>query len=230
MSDNAPLVSIIIPVFNGERFLPSALDSVFAQDYRPIEVIVVDDGSIDRTSEIVRKYSEAQYIHQENQGDGAARNTGIAAASGEFIAFLDCDDEWLPTKLRTQMNYLLQNPQDGYVLTRMHVVLESGTEWPAHLNRKHYEQDPICVLPSALLVRRSILNKVGLFNDRYRYATDGDWFFRANDAGISKGVIPMVLVQKRIHPTNQSHEKSVSIDTFAAVRASIQRKKNPAAK
>ena len=104
--ENSPLVSTIIPVFNGERLLPEALDSVFRQDYRPIEVIVVDDGSTDGTSLVARSCPEVRYLYQSNQGLGAARNAGIAAACGEFIAFLDADDIWLPRKLSSQMNFL----------------------------------------------------------------------------------------------------------------------------
>ena len=229
MTDSHPLVSVIIPVYNGERFLSAALDSVFAQDYRPIEVIVVDDGSTDRTAEIARGYPEARHIYQANQGPGATRNTGIAAARGEFIAFLDADDIWLPNKLIAQVSYLLEHPQVGYVITRMHALLEADVEWPASLNRKHYSKDPPCFLPSALLVRRRVFNEIGVFDSHFRHANDADWFLRAKDAGVPMAIVPQVLVKKRIHFSNLSHEKSVTEETLAAVRVSIQRKRRLAA-
>ncbi|MDF5726195.1 MAG: glycosyltransferase family A protein [Rhizonema sp. PD37] len=86
---NFPLVSVIIPAYNYAKYLAETLDSAFAQTYRPLEVIVMDDGSTDYTAEIVRAYPDVRYFYQENQGVSIARNVGIAAAEGEFIAFLD---------------------------------------------------------------------------------------------------------------------------------------------
>lgn len=222
-----PLVSVIIPVYNGERFLAAALDSVFAQDYRPTEVIVVDDGSTDMSARIARSYSGVRYIYQDNQGHATARNTGIGAARGEYIAFLDADDIWLPDKLNIQISYLIQNPLVGYVISRMHAILETGAEWPVSLNRNHYLEDPPCFLPSSLVVRKIVMGKIGLFDSHYRIANDCDWFFRAKDAGVLMAIIPQVLVHRRIHLSNQSHEKSVTSETFAAVRDSIKRKRQP---
>ena len=104
-----PLVSVIIPVYNGERYLEAALKSVIEQDYCPIEIIVVDDGSTDKSAEIAKYFKEIQYIFQSNKGPGPAnaRNTGIRAVKGEYIAFLDADDIWMPNKLSIQMNYLM---------------------------------------------------------------------------------------------------------------------------
>ena len=99
-----PLVSVIIPVYNREKFLAEAIDSVLAQTYRPIEIIVIDDGSTDKSGEIARSYAETKYIYQDNQGVSVARNIGVDAAQGEFLAFLDSDDMWLHNKLETQIN------------------------------------------------------------------------------------------------------------------------------
>ncbi len=220
-----PLVSIIIPVYNGEAFLAKTLLSVFDQDYRPLEVIVVDDGSTDRTAQIARSFGDVQYIHQPNQGPAYARNRGIAAAQGELLAFLDADDIWLKDKISAQAGYLLEHPECGYVITHMHVELEPGAEWPPNFNRQHYEQDPPCMLPSALLVRREVLERIGVFDVRYRHANDSDWFFRARDAGVAMGILPRVLLIKRMHTSNLSREANVAAETMAAVRESIRRKK-----
>src|SRR4029079_2498347 len=110
MSDENPLVSVIVPVYNGERYLREALESVFAQTYRAIEVIVVDDGSPDDSGTIGQSFPEVRYIHQTNQGVAAARNNGIEAARGEFFAFLDQDDLWVPEKLNVQVEYFLGHP------------------------------------------------------------------------------------------------------------------------
>jgi glycosyltransferase involved in cell wall biosynthesis len=114
----AGLVSVIVPVYNGENYLSETLDSIFAQDYEPFEVIVIDDGSTDGSADIVQSYSNVRYIHQSNQGVPVARNTGLTAAQGEFIAFSDQDDLWKPNKLRVQTGYLLQYTEVQYVLCK----------------------------------------------------------------------------------------------------------------
>ncbi len=221
---NPPLVSVIIPVYNGERFLSAALDSVFAQDYRPIEVIVVDDGSTDCTEEIAQGYPEIQYVHQENQGPSAARNTAIASAHGEFIAFLDADDIWLPNKLSTQIGYLLANPQVGYVSARIRNILESNIEWPAQLNREYFLQDPPIFLPSALLIRRIILDQVGLHDPQLSTAEDMDWFVRANHLKVPMAVIDSVLLHRRLHDRNISFNMTaIRKDMFTVLRHSAAR-------
>src|SRR3954451_23570366 len=105
-----PLVSVIIPVHNGAKYLRAALESVFAQTYSPFEVIVVDDGSVDESGVIAQSFNDVRYIHQANQGVAAARNNGIGAARGEFLAFLDQDDLWTTEKLKLQMGYLMKDP------------------------------------------------------------------------------------------------------------------------
>src|SRR6476660_1471039 len=116
MTEEKPLVSVIIPVYNGTCYLRAALESVFAQTYRPFEVIVVDDGSLDDSGVIAQSFDDVRYIHQENQGVAAARNNGIEVARGEFLAFLDQDDLWTPEKLKLQMGHLLSDPELGYTL------------------------------------------------------------------------------------------------------------------
>jgi glycosyltransferase involved in cell wall biosynthesis len=121
MTDTAPhappKVSVLIATYNRARMLGAAIDSVLAQSYQDFELIVVDDGSTDGTRELVaRRYGSAvRYIYQENRGRSEARNTGIKAARGDFFAFLDSDDAWLPEKLARQVRLLEQRPQIGIV-------------------------------------------------------------------------------------------------------------------
>jgi len=124
MTDENPLVSVIIPVYNGGRYLRAALESVFAQTYRPFEVIVVDDGSADDSGVIAQSFPEVRYIYQTNQGVAAARNNGLEAARGEYFAFLDQDDLWAPEKLKLQVEYLLSHPEVGYTLTQQQFFLD----------------------------------------------------------------------------------------------------------
>jgi glycosyltransferase involved in cell wall biosynthesis len=222
---NQPLVTVIIPVYNGQRYLGQALDSVFAQSYGPREVIVVDDGSTDDSAAIARAYPSVHYLYQQNQGPGAARNRALAVAQGELIAFLDQDDTWHLEKLRVQVDYLEQHRQIEAVIAHMQIVLEMGTPWPATLNRDHYRSEPPCYMPSALLTRRTLFAQIGLFNPAYSCSSDSDWFFRVKDAGIPLAVIPQVLLTKRIHPTNQFRDQTIVHQTLQAVRSSIHRRR-----
>ena len=117
MSDR-PLVSIIMPAHNREAYIGEAVESALSQDYENVELIVVDDGSTDRTYEILSDFGERiRLFRQHNAGPGAARNRGLDHAGGEFIAFLDSDDVWAPGKLRAQVSHLQRNPvQQGITL------------------------------------------------------------------------------------------------------------------
>ncbi len=106
------MISVIIPAYNAVQCIGRAINSVLGQSYSDREIIVIDDGSTDNTAKVVRQYGDkVHYIHQENAGAGVARNTGLAAAKGDWIAFLDADDEWLPDKLKKQMELLARNPE-----------------------------------------------------------------------------------------------------------------------
>jgi glycosyltransferase involved in cell wall biosynthesis len=129
-------VSVVIPSYNSAHHISETLESVFSQSYRPHEIIVVDDGSTDDTRAVLEKYSDRIiYVYQKNAGEPAARNTGIRRASGEFIAFLDADDLWLPNKLTLQMDYFEKHPEVDLVYTDMKqfnengIVHESIKEW-----------------------------------------------------------------------------------------------------
>lgn len=226
MNDNSLLISVIIPVYNGERYLRQAIAGALGQQYRPLEIIVVDDGSLDGTAVVAASFGEAvHYVYQPNAGPGAARNRGVALAKGALFAFLDADDWWHPAKLERQMARLAQEPTLGYLLCHMQVVQEADAQWPVTLNQAHYQNEPPCHLPSALLVRRDIFAQVGSFDERYRYSDDTDWFLRAKDAGIPMAMVPEVLVYKRIHHTNLSHTPAMTQETLRAFRSSVQRQR-----
>jgi glycosyltransferase involved in cell wall biosynthesis len=225
MTDEKPLASCIIPVYNGERYLAAALESVFRQDYRPFEVIVVDDGSTDSSACIARSYTKAHYIYQSNQGVTAARNAGISASRGKFIAFLDQDDLWTPVKLSIQIAYLLRHPDIGYVLAKQRLFLEPGTAKPAWLRRDLLENDHVGYLPGTLVTRRSIIEQIGAFDPTYRIGSDTDWLAHARDAGIPMAIIPEVLLLRRIHHSNQSTQTRVIRTELARLlKASIDRR------
>ncbi len=128
---DSPLVTVIIPFSSYERHLDAATRSVLRQTYAPVEIILVDDGSTDRSAALAQAYvPPARYVRRENGGAGAARNTGIERASGEFLAFCDVDDVWLPTKLERQMTTVLRDHSIDLVFTRVTEFWASGGDPP----------------------------------------------------------------------------------------------------
>lgn len=227
MTEKHPLVSVIIPVYNGARYLRTALESVFAQTYRPLEVIVVDDGSVDDSGVIAQSFDDVRYIHQANQGVAAARNHGIEAARGEFFAFLDQDDLWIPEKLKLQIAYLLSHPDLGYTLTQQQFFLDPGATLPAWFRKELFSSVHTGWVLGTLVVRRTAFEKVDNFATGYSAASDGDWFFRAKAVGISMAVVPELLLLKRIHGANESaHAKEILSELRKVVKGSLDRQRN----
>jgi glycosyltransferase involved in cell wall biosynthesis len=220
---SGPLVSAIVPVYNGERFLAAALDSILAQNYSPLEVIVVDDGSTDRSAEIAQA-RPVRYIFQENAGVAAARNTGLAAATGELIAFLDQDDVWCPGKLAAQVQALVDRPELGLVLGRVEPFLEPGAERPRWMPET--EDDEFSFLLGALVIRKSVFEEVGGFDPSYETSSDADWFARLHDFGVRREAVAEIVLRYRVHEENASHAQHViRRETVQLLKASIDRKR-----
>ena len=200
------LISVVIPVYNGELYLAEALDSVFAQDYRPLEVIVVDDGSTDNTASVAKKYNQVHYVHQTNKGQPAARNTGLSNCSGDLIAFLDADDMWVPGKLSMQWAFLESHPEAGCVIGRMKNVLHEGSHIPFWVDQNTVSGDSVAYHMGTLLAHRWVFEKVGNFNAFHSYGIDDlDWLIRLKERDISIAKMENVQLLRRIHLHNMSH-------------------------
>ena len=215
--DHETSVSVIIPVYNGERYLRAALESVFGQDHKPYEVIVVDDGSTDRTAEIIRDFEDVLYVRQSNQGVAVARNKGLDIARGEFIAFLDQDDVWTPNKLAVQVQYFLDHPEIQYTLTHQQFFLEPGAHIPTWFRKELLSEPHPGFVPSTLVARRGVFEKIGRFETTYSHASDSDWFFRASQAQLPMAVIPEVLLNRRIHRENESSKAKIALGELRRV-------------
>jgi len=221
-----PLVSVVLPVYNGAAFLGEALASVRAQDHPAVEIIVIDDGSTDGSAALARSFPGVRCETQPNQGNAAARNRGIALARGDFVALLDQDDRWRPAKLRRQVEALLAHPEAGYSLCHGVLALEPGMALPAAYNAAAYAQPFPAYVPSALMLRPAAFARVGAFDTSYRAGNDSDWFFRALDAGVPLAMVPEVLLEKRVHAANQGHDIALmKHDLMRVVRASVLRKR-----
>lgn len=201
---STPLVSVIVAVHNGERFLRPALESLFAQDYHPFEVVFVDDGSQDGSAEIAHDFPDVHYSYQENQGLAAARNSGLRLARGEFVAFLDDDDLIPSNKVNRQAGYLVDNPDVGCVLARQEVMLEPGVEPPEWLTPDSIYGDLGGIPMGSAMIRSHLLREVGGFDSTYRFAEDRDLFVRLREHGVRIEVIPEILLYRRFHGENMN--------------------------
>jgi glycosyltransferase involved in cell wall biosynthesis len=222
------LVSVVIIVKNGERFISQALDSVLAQTYRPLEILVVDGQSTDRTVAIAASYPEARIIRQTGTGTSDAYNLGVAAAAGEFVSFLSHDDLWEPAKLSLQIAYMSEHPEVQYTLCRVRFFLEPGFALPPAFRPELLQGSHEGHMMEALVARRAVFNSVGLFDTGLRLTEDVDWFSRAIDMDTSMAVLPDVLVARRVHDENLTWTAPTVHDNLLKIlRASVHRKRTP---
>ncbi len=182
-----PKVSVIIPAYNCASYLPAAIESVLAQTYTDTEILLVDDGSTDDTRNIVAPYLDrVQYIRQSNKGLPGARNTGIRASSGEYIALLDGDDSWLPTKLEQQMPRF-SDLEVGIVYSDFAVRYSNGRSQPSYLADRPLATEGYALdnyirsrflFPSTMVLRRSCMEECGLFDEEMLVCEDVELFAR----------------------------------------------------
>ena len=221
------LASVIVPVYNSERYLENTLQSIFNQDYQPIEVIVVDDGSTDGSAKIAKSFKNIQYIYQTNQGPSAARNTGITVSQGDFISFLDSDDMWMPDKLTLQISYLLNHPGVGFVVAHLRMLIEQGIEKPLWYKEHLFQKDSVCFTASAMLARSNTFKEVGLYNPSYRFGENVEWLTRAKDVGVRYAILPETLLISRVHDKNLTHHlDEMRPSILRALKASIDRQRS----
>jgi glycosyltransferase involved in cell wall biosynthesis len=203
---SSALVSVIIPVFNAERFLTEALDSVWAQQYGPLEVLVIDDGSTDGSADLVaaRQRPGLELLRcRGNHGPGAARNVGLAAARGDLITFLDADDLMTRGRLSFQVGYLTEHRDIDVVVGTETIRIGPGVEPPAWLRlprrpRPRYYQ-------MSMMARRSAFQRVGPFDESFRLGSDHEWMCRAAAAGVRSALVDRVLLERRIHGANLTY-------------------------
>jgi len=179
-------ISVIIPTFNRAQEVDRALQSVFKQSFKPHEIIVVDDGSTDETAKLIKQCytGSVRYVYQSNSGVSRARNRGVSCAQGNWIAFLDSDDEWLPEKLLRQISSLSENPSISFCHTDEIWIRHGKRINPMHKHRKQggwiYEKClPLCVIsPSSVLIKKDIFETLGGFDESLPACEDYDYWLR----------------------------------------------------
>lgn len=198
------LISVLIGVYNGAPYLAEAIDSVFAQTYRPLELILVDDGSTDGSAEIARGYGDGlRYHYQENAGDGAARNAAVALARGELLAFMDADDRSTPERLELQQQALAADPTLDAVFGQVREFISPELSPAQRASIRPPSSEPAAwVSPTVMLIRREAFARVGLFSETLRLGSTVDWCARALDHGLRTTMLPEVVMERRLHATN----------------------------
>ena len=203
-----PLISCVVPVFNGERFLTEALESIFAQTYRPIEVLVVDDGSTDGTADVLARFADRiEVIRQENAGPAASRNRGLAAATGAFVAFQDADDIWLPEKLELQMECLAAQPEAALCTCLIQNFWVPELSGEAEQLRATEHARPRVASWQGVLAKREVFGEVGNMDSEIPQNDAREWMHRARTMGVGIAHVDKVLVQRRVHPDNWSRHR-----------------------
>ena len=222
----APLISVIIPAYNAERYLSAAIDSVLAQTRPADEIIVVDDGSNDGTSRVEEVYrGQVRWLRQANQGSAAARNRGVAAASGELLAFLDADDLWVPEKLAWQMEALNAKPHPEMVFGMVQQFI--SPEIPEETRRGlSAPAEPMAGrVAGAMLARRRVFELTGGFDARLRMGEFIEWYMRATDLGLKSVILSQVVLHRRLHDANLGiRQRNSRLDYVRAVKAALDRR------
>ena len=224
-----PLVSCIVPCFNGERYLDECLRSILGQTHPRLEVLVIDDGSNDNSARIAQRYgSDVRYHHQENRGPGGACNRGLALATGEFFAFLEQDDLWLPDKISRQLAEFASTPALEFCVSHIQNFWIPELEADARLYRDRAVMQPVPgYVIQTLMARRTVFDSVGRFDETLPFTFATEWFLRAREKNAVGVLISDTLARRRLHHDNFSRRhRSASHDQFLqVVKASLDRRR-----
>ena len=213
---NKPIISVMMPTYNNAKYIVQAMESIYAQNYDSIEIIVVDDGSTDNTKEILKQYKDIKYFYIEHKGIPFARNVALANSKGEYIAFCDADDYWLPNKINTQMQYFKEYSDCEIVFTKYENFFEeeklktnerAAYEKKAEENFKQY-------LPSSI-VKKSLFEKYGFFDENFQTGEDAEFITRLKEANVNIcHFIDSVFYKRRLHGNNTTLVKSPKYKIF----------------
>lgn len=217
-----PLVSVVIPVYNADAFLGEALESVLSQQSPPLEVIVVDDGSTDRTPDIVASFASSliKYTRQDNHGAASALNAGIQLVTGELVSVLNADDVWTPGRLELQRALLAEHPEADIILGHLKRMWQ-----PAGSQEWKFTEPELALSLQSCLIRRGVFERVGSFDEGLGYCFDWDWFFRARELSVPIFTHPEVTNHYRRHAGNLSAEAAANREVGIVIKRSLERRR-----
>jgi len=218
--DDPGKISVIIPNYNRENSLERAIESVLTQTYHNFELIIIDAGSTDNTSRIIKKYKKKiPYFYQLHSGVSSARNLGLEKSEGTWVAFLDSDDYWLPQKLARQMQCLSENPQWLVMQTDEKWIRNGSFVNPMNKHRKYsgwiFPQClPLCIVsPSAVIIHQKVFNDVGVFDESLPVCEDYDLWLRIA-LKYEIGLLPEKLIVKTGGHADQLSRKYWGMDRY----------------
>jgi glycosyltransferase involved in cell wall biosynthesis len=217
-------LSVIIPVFNGQRFLRDSVLSVLAQGHEPLEIIVVDDGSTDLTPEVIESFGDrVQSVRLDhNRGPATARNAGIERARGSVIGFLDVDDLWPSGRLPAMIEPLLRDPTCSIVKGYARVSHSLDPE----ANPETLSPPVLGPWIGSALYRKDVFQEVGLFEPALRYSEDIDWFLRAREMGVGLHILKRVTLFVRRHETNMTLGRDCyEMNVIGVLKSSLDRRR-----
>ncbi len=221
---NGNTISVIVPVYNAQKHVAEAIQSIQRQTYRVDEIIAVDDGSTDDSAEVLAAFPEVKCFRQANQGAGAARNQGVRLASGSWLAFLDADDVWSVDKIEKQAAVLNSDACIDAVFGHARQTLFNGKLNDGSLDS--WGQILPAHLPSAMMIRRTSFERTGEFATDLVLSEAVDWFCRAVDAGLSWRMLSDVVYLRRIHDNNLGlRERANRHEYLRVVRQSLHRRR-----
>jgi len=219
-------VSVIIPVFNGEKYLAAALESVTRQSLPPAEILVVDDGSKDHSADIARSFPKITLITQPHSGLAAARNRGIRQASGKYLAHLDADDLWMPEKLALQVRQFREHPRLEIVGGGMEPFYSE--DLPKSDRRRIYcPPGPVPGFSaSVIMVKKESFYRVGWYREDLRVAADLEWFIRARGIPLREGMAKEIMARRRLHKCNSDLlNRQFQRERLVVLQEAIKRRK-----
>ncbi len=226
-----PLISVIVPVYNGAHFIHQAISSILAQNYPCLEIIVVDDGSSDELEAAVAALPvDVRFFRQDNAGPAAARNRGIRDASGDYIAFLDVDDLWPADNLRALGAALAARPE--LVVAHGHAQMLTLDPASGEFERQGNPAESFPYYIGAGLYRRQAFERVGLFDHSMRFGEDTDWYNRLRESGLPAERLPQVTLCVRRHGANMTaglSNQEHCATALMAFKKAIDRKRRAAA-
>ena len=228
MSDGQDrLVSVMIGVYNAAPYLSEAIESVIAQSYQPLELIVVDDGSTDGSGDVARSYGDSLlYAYQERAGIGAARNRAVGLASGRFFAFLDADDRFVSGKLDRQYAALEADEELDVVFGHVREFVSPELAEEERDSIRSPAPAAPWTAPNLMLIRREAFLRVGVFSETLKVGVTVDWYARALEAGLRGLMLPEVVLERRLHLANNGIRERDSRSQYVHVlKASLDRRR-----
>ena len=224
---DAPLISVMMTVYNGAPYLAEAIESVLAQTYRPVELVVVDDGSDDGSREITEGYlPQLRYVYHARRGMGASRNRAVELAKGQYLAYLDADDRLTPNALEKEAAALADHPEVDVVFAHVREFVSPELDATARAGLRPASERLPGRLPTTMLIRRDAFFKVGLFATDLKMGVGMDWSARAIEAGLQSLMLPDVLFERRLHGQNNGiRERERRADYVRAVKAALDRRR-----